>query len=34
MTLEAELAILQSAEFSADVTWRRGGFAVIAGAKP
>jgi tRNA (cmo5U34)-methyltransferase len=33
MTLEAELAIMQGAGFSVDVTWRRGGFAVVAGVK-
>lgn len=33
MTLEAEMAIMQAAGLSVDVTWRRGGFAVLAGVK-
>lgn len=33
MTLEEELGILQSAGFAVDVTWRRGGFAVIVGVR-
>lgn len=31
MTLEEELSILKGAGFAVDVTWRRNGFAVIAG---
>lgn len=34
MTLEEELAILQSAGFAVDVAWRRSGFAVVLGVKP
>jgi tRNA (cmo5U34)-methyltransferase len=34
MTLEEELAILQSAGFAVDVSWRRSGFAVVVGVKP
>jgi hypothetical protein len=31
--LEDEVALLKRAGFTADITWRRGSFAVLAGAK-
>ena len=32
--LEVEMALLRDAGFAVDVTWRRGGFAVLAATKP